>query len=198
MLPEELRAELQRLGHLKDPKARRIAERVRMRSCGPCRACCTIKGVDDLDPPKPANTPCASLCARGCSRYATRPESCRTYLCAWRLGLGGSEARPDRSGVVVDLVSMSESAGVEADFDGGLTVRCGGKPFEVGPVWDLISDALALGPFYVAMVDPEGDLVPSTARFDPEPAKVAARLAYMATTGRAPAGSWKAKPRQES
>ncbi|TXH58015.1 MAG: hypothetical protein E6Q97_03240 [Desulfurellales bacterium] len=37
----------------------------------------------------------------GCARYDTRPESCRYFLCAWRILNWPEEMRPDKSGVMV-------------------------------------------------------------------------------------------------
>jgi len=77
------------------------------RKCGPCTACCTALGVEELN--KPRGVICKHIC-NGCAIYATRPESCRTYYCAWRVGFGLPEDRPDKIGVVCTYVT-SKSVG---------------------------------------------------------------------------------------
>lgn len=78
------------------------------RECGRCSACCTLIGVGELG--KPERTPCAHLApgGRGCGCYATRPESCRSYVCLWLAGFGGSDDRPDRTGVMFDVTQIRE------------------------------------------------------------------------------------------
>ena len=52
------------------------------RECGECTLCCKVVGVEDLK--KPAGTWCAHCTSsRGCGIYETRPEECRTFVCAW-------------------------------------------------------------------------------------------------------------------
>lgn len=69
------------------------------RRCGRCTMCCTWIGVTELG--KPAGVPCQHLTPDGCGIYDTRPESCRKFECAWKLGLGDATVRPDRLGGVV-------------------------------------------------------------------------------------------------
>ena len=79
------------------------ARRALRRECGPCRLCCTVRGVDTFG--KPPGVPCDELAVRrGCGIYHARPDECRNYLCGWRMGFLGPELRPDRTGVVFDLV----------------------------------------------------------------------------------------------
>lgn len=40
----------------------------------------------------------------GCGIYDKRPRMCRQFFCGWRLGLGEDDERPDKTGVVLDLV----------------------------------------------------------------------------------------------
>lgn len=69
------------------------------RPCGECTACCTVLAIAELD--KPAGVPCEHLGDRGCGIYAARPKACREFQCAWRIGVGTVEQRPDRTGVVL-------------------------------------------------------------------------------------------------
>jgi len=53
-----------------------------MRECGSCSLCCKLLSVDALN--KPANTWCGGWEKdKGCTIYEDRPESCRTFECAW-------------------------------------------------------------------------------------------------------------------
>jgi hypothetical protein len=74
-------------------------EPARPRTCGDCRLCCTILAVHELG--KRPYVPCAFECAAGCAQYVERPQSCRSFVCAWLAGHGDEDARPDRCGVVV-------------------------------------------------------------------------------------------------
>ncbi len=70
------------------------------RECGGCTACCTVLAVAELA--KGMYQTCAHVGGQGCSIYADRPRSCRSWSCQWRLAeIGGT--RPDQSGVVVNL-----------------------------------------------------------------------------------------------
>ncbi len=81
--------------------------------CGTCDACCTVKGVAEIE--KPEFEACKHLVPRepdvnvrgGCSIYKTRPQSCKDYFCAYRYGIVGKQGegmRPDVLGVVFDMV----------------------------------------------------------------------------------------------
>jgi hypothetical protein len=73
------------------------------RACGPCSACCTALGVDDLVPPKPHGETCRFVQpAGGCACYADRPPTCRSYRCFWREGIGAAEHRPDLVGLILE------------------------------------------------------------------------------------------------
>ncbi len=66
------------------------------RECGSCTECCTLHGLAGE-----TERPCRFLVKGvGCGIHKTRPESCRTWYCQWRYGLGLDEHRPDRIGVV--------------------------------------------------------------------------------------------------
>ena len=82
-----------------DPaRASRAAERI----CGPCSACCTVLRVDELA--KPAGRDCVHQRGEaGCSIHARRPPVCRGYHCLWLQGGRDDDARPDRTGGIVDL-----------------------------------------------------------------------------------------------
>ena len=84
------------------------------RSCGSCRACCTVHKLR-LDGPegpntvtKPRHTPCPNLLKKvpgkrgGCGIYLERPTDCVIYKCYWLEGFGEKRDRPDRLGMIVD------------------------------------------------------------------------------------------------
>lgn len=196
---EDLRRSIALLrGH--SPESRVIGDRLASRSCGPCRACCTVKAVLDYQPPKPAWSPCSSLCGRGCSIYRERPKSCVEYLCGWRLGLGGSASRPDRCGVIVDVaeirLEMTDGTHQRSEVV-GLTVHGTGKPFDPEPIGRMLEDASRVGISFVAFANPEDELTPTDLRFDADPKRVNAALVIHSMTGRAPTGWSKPLPSAE-
>ncbi|MFA6167031.1 MAG: hypothetical protein WC700_10460 [Gemmatimonadaceae bacterium] len=56
-------------------------------------------GVEALH--KAMHVRCEHATDAGCARYATRPEECRAYHCAWRYGHGADDERPDGIGMVL-------------------------------------------------------------------------------------------------
>ena len=74
------------------------------RSCEGCTACCHVMGVKEIS--KPHFADCKHQCETGCSIYGKHPTSCKVYYCGWRSGVTTGE-RPDKSGILVDLVPRS-------------------------------------------------------------------------------------------
>lgn len=73
------------------------------RVCGDCTLCCKLVPVPELR--KPAGKKCQHVrFGKGCTIYAARPVSCRSWACRW---LADSETagmrRPDRAHYVIDL-----------------------------------------------------------------------------------------------
>lgn len=73
------------------------------RSCGigtdACSACCHTFAVEEID--KLRHTSCANRMSNGgCGIYASRPESCRQFQCAWLSGELETSERPDQSGFI--------------------------------------------------------------------------------------------------
>ena len=91
--------------------------------CGDCALCCKVMSVPELD--KPQNKWCphaqpGSPCG-GCAIYESRPESCRTFKCAWLMGKFGPSLnmRPDKcKGVVVMTETGWICVYVDAGFPG--------------------------------------------------------------------------------
>lgn len=78
-----------------------------MKTCGTCTLCCTVMPVHEID--KPANTRCAhqrDAPARtiGCAIYKDRPRSCKEWMCHWLASDWPDDMRPDRLGVVFDVM----------------------------------------------------------------------------------------------
>lgn len=70
--------------------------------CGPCRACCVVYPLAELD--KPKHTPCRHLCETGCAIHdQPREEVCTGFHCSWEKGLLGQDERmrPDQSGMII-------------------------------------------------------------------------------------------------
>jgi hypothetical protein len=88
------------------------------RDCGDCVACCVDLAIAELD--KPDGVRCRNLAAGGgCAIYETRPATCRTWFCGWRLLTSFSDAmRPDRSGVML----VPEIGQTEGYRKGGLMI----------------------------------------------------------------------------
>jgi len=77
--------------------------------CQPCTACCTCMSIRELG--KPKFVPCKHLNQVGCSIYADRPGTCRSWACLWRLGVvkGGEEFRPDQLGLMFENTHQSRA-----------------------------------------------------------------------------------------
>ena len=72
-----------------------------MNNCGTCSLCCKLLNVPDLAPPgqwcnhtDPGNP------SGGCQIHDTRPDICRGYDCAYRLG--AELPRPSRCGIIFE------------------------------------------------------------------------------------------------
>ena len=73
--------------------------------CGGCTACCSTLAVRELGLPNWTRCPHVRTppdAFTGCSIYATRPNSCRAWICGWRAADWADDCRPDRCGVIVD------------------------------------------------------------------------------------------------
>lgn len=97
-------------------------EPIRGRSCGACKACCTLVPADLADEHKPSGVRCKHLCRNGCGIYADRPTPCRYWSCKWLFDpLAAMLKRPDVGGYIIAPA-----------LD---TMLNGGQPFEVAQVW---------------------------------------------------------------
>ena len=75
------------------------------RKCGCCNVCCVVPKIDEPALQKLPGCRCANALPNGaCAIYETRPETCRSFLCGWRLLSWVDERlRPDQSGVFIRL-----------------------------------------------------------------------------------------------
>jgi hypothetical protein len=75
------------------------------RTCGGCTLCCKTHGIIEIK--KPAGEWC-SHCEinKGCKIYKGRPRSCKVFQCAWLMGFGMPEARPDKTQIVPEFREM--------------------------------------------------------------------------------------------
>ncbi len=119
-----------------------LADRV----CGDCTTCCTVLTVDTPDFSKPAGTPCANLCAAGCSIHDVRPPICRTWFCAWRrVATMPDAARPDRSGLLVSVNFVQEPQNCFEGVSINVRALAGSEAIENGmaaAVLDTLCDQL--------------------------------------------------------
>lgn len=95
------------------------------RACGPCRVCCRLPDIPELN--KPINTWCRHIDLESgsapCRIYDHRPGVCRAFDCAWKQGLGAEYDRPDLLGVMWQTVTMPDGGpglGVVEFRDGAL------------------------------------------------------------------------------
>lgn len=75
------------------------------RTCGCCNVCCVVPKIDEPALQKLPGCRCANALPSGaCAIYETRPDTCRSFLCGWRLLSWVDERlRPDQSGVFIRL-----------------------------------------------------------------------------------------------
>ena len=76
------------------------------RACGTCNACCMLPPILE-----PLNKTAGVWCKHcdvgiGCSIYKRRPKQCRDFLCQWILGEGEEEERPDKIGLMFDMMTF--------------------------------------------------------------------------------------------
>lgn len=102
--------------------AKQVEKALAAHPCGTCDACCTVMQVEAIG--KAEGVPCPALKAQkgqgasGCSCYAKRPDSCKTFNCVWRVGLLDQtskpdiEGRPDKLGIMFD-VNDTHATGIQ-------------------------------------------------------------------------------------
>lgn len=170
-------------------RMRRVSEGLAERECGDCQFCCQAKGVEALG--KIPWSDCEHQCETGCSIYAERPQSCVEYLCAYRCGLGGENARPDRAGALVEIVDLEDAVKVDPadprDHFIGLVVRSDG-PYAFFPVRSVLADGSLIGARHIAFAGVEADRSVSQLRYTADSDEIRAGLSKHAGTGKVPDG----------
>lgn len=75
------------------------------RICGGCNVCCIVPKIDEPALQKLPGCRCRNALSSGaCAIYETRPETCRSFLCGWRmLSWVDERLRPDQSAVFIRL-----------------------------------------------------------------------------------------------
>lgn len=69
------------------------------RNCGKCTACCKTHGVHETM--KMPGVWCQHCTiGKGCQIYDTRPDECKSFQCAWLMGIGGLHHQPDNTKIV--------------------------------------------------------------------------------------------------
>jgi hypothetical protein len=87
------------------------------RACGACDVCCVVFKIEVPSIAKEAGERCRHLGRKGCAIYETRPDTCRKWLCGWRLIPGLPENwRPDLSGILIYQIKCPEPAYGETAF----------------------------------------------------------------------------------
>jgi hypothetical protein len=95
------------------------------KTCGGCTACCHTIPVPEINIvayqgcPHECRPPAAKV---GCGIYATRPSSCAVWNCQWLAEPEwGDRHRPDRCGVVVDV--MLDTFGLRDETTGEIVEK---------------------------------------------------------------------------
>ncbi len=84
------------------------------RSCDGCTLCCKLVAVESLA--KPQGHWCDHCDPRnGCAIYTERPNQCRGFFCAWALGQGAPEMKPNASHCVFDFDAVMPAMRVHVD-----------------------------------------------------------------------------------
>lgn len=79
-----------------------------VRECGTCTMCCKTMGIYELDKRPGSWCPHAAPgSAQGCKVYDKRPETCRSFSCAWLDGHVHEDFRPDRIKAVLTVANVS-------------------------------------------------------------------------------------------
>jgi hypothetical protein len=109
----------------------------RKRSCADCRSCCdewsSFVVSDGKKTVKASYAKCVHLTEKGCGIYDSRPVECAGWACAWRLGFGSPDDRPDKQGYYIDLGVDAVAADVES-IKAKVKIAAGAMPALVASV----------------------------------------------------------------
>jgi Fe-S-cluster containining protein len=84
----------------------------RERSCGNCTACCYLPEIAEPELKKEKFTACKHCKDnKGCKIYENRPVACRDFSCMWKMNFTHESKRPDKSGIMIDLLPLNSLSG---------------------------------------------------------------------------------------
>jgi hypothetical protein len=133
-------------------------ELVAGRECGSCNVCCVALTIDDPALQKPQGYRCKNARRdNSCAIYETRPRTCRTFFCGWRmLKWVRAPLRPDTSGVLVRLhKEISKSTGAET-LGIAITLLTGAALKADGLAETVSAGVAANVPVYLQLPGPPG------------------------------------------
>ena len=85
-------------------------EELKLRNCGDCTACCDGHLIGNSYGNKFGNKkPCVFLVNKICSIYETRPNTCRSYQCAWTQSILPEWMKPSKCGVLVSVENNEDN-----------------------------------------------------------------------------------------
>jgi len=80
-----------------------------MRSCGTCSLCCKLLGILELEKPQGQWCPHCKPGKERCTIYETRPDTCRTFNCAWLVNESVDDRwYPEKCKMVINMNVDSE------------------------------------------------------------------------------------------
>jgi hypothetical protein len=129
------------------------------RDCDDCTECCHVASIESPTLTKPHGITCPHLCDTGCSTYATRPDPCRGWFCAWRLSDTLDDSwRPDRCGILVEMLFEIIPPGFDMPAIRFTLLRPTTDLFWP-PFVDLVTQGVALRqPIFLCLHGPPGHL----------------------------------------
>lgn len=133
-------------------------EIIASRNCGSCNVCCVSLTIDDPELQKLQGYRCRNaLPDNSCAIYPTRPHTCRSFECGWRLlKWVRQELRPDQSGVLIRL-HYEVSAATGAQTLGVIFTLLGKRALRAEGLAESVAAAVAAGvPVYVQVPGPPG------------------------------------------
>lgn len=128
------------------------------RSCGGCNVCCVALTIKDPELTKVQGYRCGHARRdNSCAIYATRPQTCRSFQCGWRLLKWVREPlRPDRSGVLVQVHGGKPEPG-EAPRLGVVFTLLNKAALKADGLAETVAAAVAAGiPVFLRVPGPPG------------------------------------------
>lgn len=128
------------------------------RECGPCNACCVHLTINDVELQKPNGIRCPNNGPDNrCTIYETRPQTCRTFYCGWRLlKWVRPTLRPEESGVLIRMLYRRD--GQTGEGQSGISVILLNKTAaKAEGLAETVAAGIAAGvPVYISIPGPPG------------------------------------------